>query len=450
MSAKQWTRREAVQQMLLGPAMIGLRSLATGLPARWLMSPPTAILDAQLAIDQVVAPSVKPQFLILSTSGLGDPLNCNVPGTYEDTNIAHPSDPSMTATNVQFGTYQGKAAAPWAALSSAAGTRTAFIHHATGTEVHNDESAVLSLMNSIRIADGAPEQLTSALARQLAPRLGTVQVSPISIGADGQTEGVIFGGSPQPLLTPQSLGYVLGKPSGPLSQLGALRNADLTRLNKYFREHATTGQRNFIDIYITSQGQVDSLSDQYLDQLGLLKDNSADNQCAAAILMAQMRISPVFTVHIPFGADNHFDPGLGNETQQTVAGVATIQRMVRSIQETPIADQITFATLNVFGRSMAIANAQGGRTHNPAHHVSVLVGPNVNPGVIGGVQRANRDYGARSIDSTSGQPADDGDIAASDSLSSTGKTIGAALGIPKETLDAIIPRGRVITAACKS
>ncbi len=38
------------------------------------------------------------QYLILSTSSNGDPVNCNCPGTYENTSLIHPSADEMTAT----------------------------------------------------------------------------------------------------------------------------------------------------------------------------------------------------------------------------------------------------------------------------------------------------------------------------------------------------------------
>ncbi|RYF03351.1 MAG: hypothetical protein EOO40_12315, partial [Deltaproteobacteria bacterium] len=301
MSTHVWTRRQALRQLLLGPAMLGLRGVATGLPAAWLMRPAKAMADAQRAIDGAVAPTLAPQYLILSTSGQGDPINCNAPGTYADSNIVHPSDPAMAATSMQFGSFQGKAAAPWASLSSVAGARTSFIHHATGTVVHNDEPKVLALMDNATGPNGSPDNLSSVLARNLAGPLGTVQVSPVAIGAQDPNEAVIFGGSPQPMLTPRSLASLLGKPTGPLGQLQAMRNADLTRLNQYFRQHATSGQRKFIDMYITSQAQTENLSDQYLNQLAQLTDNSPASQCTAAVLLAQMKVSPVFTLHIPFG-----------------------------------------------------------------------------------------------------------------------------------------------------
>ncbi|RYE79860.1 MAG: hypothetical protein EOO74_03045, partial [Myxococcales bacterium] len=69
------SRRHALLGGLFGSGMIGLRALATGLPASFLLHPRLALADDPPATD--------PQFLIVSTSGSGDSINCNVPGTYD-------------------------------------------------------------------------------------------------------------------------------------------------------------------------------------------------------------------------------------------------------------------------------------------------------------------------------------------------------------------------------
>ena len=52
------------------------------------------------------------QYLILSTSSNGDPVNCNCPGTYENTSVIHPSVDEMTATKVNVGGQMLGAALP--------------------------------------------------------------------------------------------------------------------------------------------------------------------------------------------------------------------------------------------------------------------------------------------------------------------------------------------------
>src|SRR6267378_1926332 len=108
-------RRDALLSMLFGAGLVGLRSLATGVPAAILMNPQKALAAGT---DAGAAPSAisNPQFLIFSTSGAGDPVSCNAPGTYDDPNIGHPTDPSMVATPMAFGSEMINAGKIWTTL----------------------------------------------------------------------------------------------------------------------------------------------------------------------------------------------------------------------------------------------------------------------------------------------------------------------------------------------
>jgi hypothetical protein len=85
-------RRKALMSTLFGAGYIGLRALATGLPAAVLLNPRRALA---MGMPSGCASAAKAQFIILNTSGNGDPINANVPGMYEDPKIVHSSDPTM-------------------------------------------------------------------------------------------------------------------------------------------------------------------------------------------------------------------------------------------------------------------------------------------------------------------------------------------------------------------
>ena len=74
------------------------------------------------------------------------------------------------------------------------------------------------------------------------------------------------------------------------------------------------------------------------------------SQIIAAIALIQMNVSPVITIHIPFGGDNHSDTGLANEAAQTTSGMASIAQLWTSIPAA-LQGKVTFFTLNVFGRT---------------------------------------------------------------------------------------------------
>ena len=109
--SKPVTRRESLLAGLFGTGYIGLRALATGLPPWFLLNPRRATAqDLQCMLNA----QNNNQYLILSTSSNGDPINCNCPGTYENTSLIHPSVDEMTATKVTVGGQMLGAALPWA------------------------------------------------------------------------------------------------------------------------------------------------------------------------------------------------------------------------------------------------------------------------------------------------------------------------------------------------
>ncbi|MET0388765.1 MAG: hypothetical protein ABW321_22525 [Polyangiales bacterium] len=432
-------RRRFLTQLVCGTGLIGLRALATGLPPALLAAPLRAHAQAKL---------VDPQFLILNTSQAGDPLNTNAPGTYLDPRIAHPADPRMQPTRLMIGGVEYQAAGPWAMLNAL--ERTAFIHHSTETEQHLAEPDVLALQGAVVDKDMA----VSAFAAQLAPALGTIQPQPVSIGTSDSSEAIFFRGRPQPLLNPTALSTVLGSPEGMLGKLQRLRDTDLNRLNALYKAHGTREQRRFLDDYATSQTQIRKLSGDLLQRLGTIVDNGPDSQIKAAIVLVLLKVSPVVTVHIPFGGDNHFDGDLSAESDQTVSGMQTLAGLISGLASTELTDKVTFASLNVFGRTLLMQGA--GRSHNRNHHLTLLIGKHVQGRVIGGVAPLGDDYTALPIDSESGAGEAGGDIPLSQSLASVGKTLGAALGLPSESLDAIVKyptsnraAGKVIRAALK-
>src|SRR5439155_27362266 len=110
----------------------------------------------------------------------------------------------------------------------------------------------------------------------------------------------------------------------------------------------TPGQRSYIDSLVTTQQQVRSINQGLLNALGSIKDNSAASQILAAVTLIQMKVTPVVSIHIPFGGDNHRDIALATETAQTLSGVATIASLMQQLAAAGLADAVTFMSLNVF------------------------------------------------------------------------------------------------------
>ena len=471
---KRITRREGLLAGLFGTGYIGLRALATGLPAWYLLNPRRATAqDLQCAITA----RDSMQYLILSASSNGDPLNCNVPGTYEAPEIIHPEQTSMEKVTVTLGGKTYGAALPWAdptvmsptdmamgvaapatgRLSSAVLARTAFIHHRTATTVHGDQPKVMKLLGDM----SGNEMIISSYAKHLSTCFGTVQAAPIAIGARGNaSELVSFAGRTLPSISPTQLKQLLtgsGRDSAStaLVSLRALRDQSLDALNAMAKADGSTVQKQFLDKLATSQTQVRGLAAQLGTTLDAITSDDVNGQALAAAALFQANVTPVVTVRIAFGGDNHTDAALQAEADQHVSGVAGIQTMMNAMATAGLADKVTFATMNVFGRNLsgiAKVTSRTGRDHYGNHSVMVLIGKNVRPGVYGGVVASGTTgaFAAGDIDAATGALTTGGDITAVKTHVSAARTLGAALGLP----DAVVAGdyvasagGKVITAA---
>jgi hypothetical protein len=434
-------RRQALLTGLFGAEYIGLRALATGLPAWFLANPRKASAqDMQCAI----AARDTMQYLVLSSSSQGDPLNANAPGTYEAPEIIHPLQATLTPTMVTLGSRMYGAALPWAgtdvggALSPATLSRINFFHYSTRSTVHGDQPKVMKLLGAM----SKSEMLVSAYAKHLASCFGTVQPEPVAVGARGNaSELVSFAGRTLPSISSTQLKQLLtGTKNNPLLALRTVRDQSLTKLNDLARSSGTTAQRQFLDAMATSRTQVRALADALATTLNAITADDVKGQALAAAALISANVTPVVTMHIPFGGDNHTDTDLATEAAQTVTGVQGIQILMDALAGLGLTDKVTFATMNVFGRNLnGIAKTDGrtGRDHYGNHAVSVLIGKNIAPGVTGGVVKGTSGaYSASDIDSASGAAMPGANIPVAESNLALARTLGAALGIPADMLAA--------------
>jgi hypothetical protein len=471
------TRREGLLAGLFGAGTIGLRALATGLPTWYLLNPSRATAqDLTCAINA----KANLQYLIVSTSSNGDPLNCNCPGTYEGAGAAvvHPPDPEVEKTTLTINGQSYGAALPWAdpsvknasgantgQLNAAVLARTTFFHYRTGTTVHGDQPKVMKLLGDTT----GGEMIVSAYAKHLATCFSTVQAAPIAVGARGNSsELVSFGGRMLPSISPTQLKQLLtGARGDALTAKGALRDlrdSSLTMLNDLAKRSANPVQKDFLDKLALGQTQVRMLADTLADTLNMISQDNVQGQAQAAAALIAANVTPVVTVHIGFGGDNHTDGNLQAEADQHVSGIQGIQQIMTALANTkdasgnPLTDLVTFATMNVFGRNLnnisklSSTTSPGGRDHFGNHNVMVIIGKNVKSSVIGGVTADSKGtLVASGIDSATGASvASGGDIDTTKTQTSAARTLGAALGIP----DAVAANdyiaaagGKVVTAA---
>jgi hypothetical protein len=430
-------RRTFLERTLFGSGYLGLRALASGLPLAALRAPRQALA----AEPSACAEPAQARYLIVSTSSAGDPLNANVPGTYDFADIAHAADPRMARTEFMLGETPVAAAQVWSTLPPWVLARTSFFHHATLTNNHPNLPKVLRLMG----ATNRQEMLPSIFARYLAPCLGTVQTEPLSTGAG---DILTYEGRGLPGVPPVALRDVLTHPIGPLANLQNLRDATIDKMYAFAKENGTAAQRIFLDRMVLSRRQAGSLSDDLLGLLDGIAGNDSDGQILAAVAMIKMNVAPVIAIRIDFGKDNHNDPDLMRaEVPQTEVGVQRIGLLMQTLQQHGLQDRVTFAAYNVFGRTLKKLGLAG-RDHWGSHHCTVMIGPGIRGGVIGGLEPKAQDYYATGIDSASGRAAPgSGDIPFSETLSAMGKTLGRAVGMPVAALDEQIRGGKVVRAA---
>jgi len=406
-------RREALLSGMFGTGYVGLRALATGLPAWFIANPRRA--NAQ-SMQCALTAQDKLQYLIVATSSNGDPINCNCPGTYDTLapNAVHPQQTEVAPTAVMLGSKSFTAALPWAstasggALAPATLARINFFHHMTGSTVHGDQPKVMKLMG----LTAGSEMLVSAYAKQLAPCFGTVQQEPIAVGARGNSsELVSFSGRTLPAVSPTQLKQLLGgSKNDPLVKLRSLRDMALDQLNQLAKSDGTGVQKQFLDAMALSQTQVRSLTDALSTTLSSITADDTKGQALAAAALIAAKVTPVVTLHLSFGGDNHSDQNLQAEADQHVTGVQAIQQVQDALASLSLTDKATFATLNVFGRNLngiSKVDSRAGRDHYGNHSVMVMIGKNVAPGVTGGVVASGSSgaYVASPIDSTTGLPA---------------------------------------------
>lgn len=419
---------------------LALRSLATGLPASLLLNPRVG----RAGQDPLTAGPGR--MLILATASTGDPLNANVPGTYGPgaEEAAHPEDPAMMPSTLTLSGQQYTAAMPWANLPQSTLDRTCFFHHATYTPVHQDQSQVMRLMGA---TDDA-EMLPSIFARELAPRQGSVQALPLSLGARSGTELLTAGGQVLANVGPTSIRAALGGAQGPLANLADLRDREIDKMYNLFKAHGTKHDHQLLDAWARSRDEVRAVNGELLTRLDTIDGNDAINQVRAAPVLAAMNITPVITVRISFGGDNHNDTGLVSETAEHITGIGLLQQLVAELDglrsEGVLRHDVLVGAMNVFGRTLR-KKGTNGRDHNRGHHVTVLMGNSIKGSVIGGIEREGNDYNARSIDPSTG--AAGGSIPFEETLGSMAKTLGLALGIPTDRLDEAVRLGQPVRAA---
>jgi hypothetical protein len=469
------TRRKAVLTTLFGTGLVGLRSLVTGLSTGFILNPRKALADSD-AGGGCTATGGKAQFIIFATSGAGDPILQNAPGTYDNYNAmsgsttvgppVHPdptTSPGWSNAGQFTSTINNKTyacAGAWSDLATAypwLAARMQFFHMMSNIQIHPQEPNALKLNGFSSNGDMLP----SLLAAQLQPMLCTIQAQPISVGATSPTEAISYQGAPQPIIPPTALKATLVAPAtGALSNLAKLRSLRNQTLNQLvfpiYKSAGSPAQKAYIDSMTNSEADLmKAVTSAAVSNLSKIADDTANSQLQAAIILFQLNITPVVSVHLDFGNDNHFDTDLVTEATATMgmlqvpsakgsgfAGtggalgnfVDYLDSTSDTINGTAMKDMVTLMTLNVFGRTFVVNSptslATSGRNHNFQYQGSLVIGKGFKGGVVGGLAAApyfgQFDYGAANIDPNLGTPG--GSIQAVDTACAFAQTMIQGVG----------------------
>lgn len=412
---------------------LAVTAMATGLAPRWLRE----------KIVPEASGAATPTLLILATSSEGDPLNACTPGSYVPGTVRPTGDAmELVAADVDLGGKLVKGAAAWAALPATLRSRLAFIHHRTFAVAHSDYDRVMRLQGEVKTDQGnGEEMLPTAVAQELFGNLGTLQPETICLGPERMT----IGGNPIAPLRPSAIKALFSTAPSVLDDLRSLRDKKVDEMYASLKSSGTRAQKAFFDQYVVSRDRARQLGADLGTLLAELPadpevDDGAKDQIIAAIALTKLRLTPVVTIHIPFGGDNHKDPNFVTEAEETIAGIGHISELWTRLETQGLSDKVTFAMYNLFGRTL---DSQNGRSHNSDHNVMVLFGPGVRGGVAGGLDAELR---ANDIDPATGNASPGAAIAANDSCAAAGATLMAALGMTPERSLMRIPRGKTIQA----
>jgi hypothetical protein len=448
------SRREALLAGALSYGSLALRSLITGLPTAFLLN----------KAESTWAAAVNARFLILSHMGDGDPLNTNVPGTYgnplnandplhqiQHANIAQLGEVALgfeQPVAFNLGDEQVYAARPWAELPTDLLARSAFWHHATYTNAHPDLAVVLGLGGALKGFNGSGgDHLGSFVAQENHQNLGTLSADLLRIGGSS----TLANGVPAPQLNPTALKSIFATKVFGFDQMVAMRDQFIDHTYQNIKTEGTPAHKVFLDRYALSRQEAQKIGDSLGDLITDISGNTPADQAKMAAALIQLKISPVITLGLPFGGDNHQDTDLAEEVADTLIAIEALKTLWAKLTFAGVQDQVVFANLNVFGRTL-LRSPSGGRDHNGSHHCMYVFGNTLKPQVVGALEPYARradamDFKAMAIQSTTGVGLSNGDIPFEQTLSSVGKTLAAAVGVSSDRVALRIDTGKVISGA---
>lgn len=430
---KKLSRREALIAGAMGMGSLPLRSLVTGLPVPFLLG----------LNNPALAQSTDMKYLVISQQDAGDPVNANSPGTYEFGAIDHPdADGFRTPTTFNLGSQSVRAAQPWADLPAGLRSRMAFWNHSTFANAHPDFPGVRRFNGAMKGVDGeGTDEMSSMIAQETQASLGTTLTESVTVGGDS----VFFGGRGLPKFKPNEIKGLFSSNINNLDRMIQMRDNTIDDTYRQIKNNGTPAQKRFLDAYAKGRQEAITLGDSLGALISGIQGNDEVAQAQMAVALIQLNVTPVVTMGLNFGRDNHGDNDLADEVDQTTSAMTAIRAFWNGINAAGLDDRVIFASLNTFGRTLK-RNGAGGRDHNGNHHHMFVFGQGIKGGIVGGMEAKAGDFSATGINASTGK-SNNADIPFEETLPAVGKTLAKAVGIPNGRINTRINGGKIITGA---
>ena len=319
-----------------------------------------------------------------------------------------------------------------------------WFNYRSGANIHPQHKDVLTCYGEIRGSDGrGSEQLPAAIAAELAEILGTTTTVPLVLGKGSFTANgsSLSNYSPTRLkVLAQSAGQAIGGPDN----FAVMYESFIDEAYQEVRDSGTAQQRRFFDQHASSRQEAANFGSALGQLLEDITDDTLESQMRAAAVVVKLRLAPVVLTDMAFGGDNHHDAGLINETNQTLETIAALDAYWNAIEDFGIADEVLFANLDVFGRE---THCDGfGRSHHGDFVSGLILGTNVQGGVVGGWSVDNKAR-ATGINFPVAHPLIQTLIRY---IAAYYKTIMKAAGVTDERLETRVPAGTVVSSVTNS
>ncbi len=422
-------RRDLLIAGMLSGGGIGLRSLMTGLPVHFLTQRSMAAAGGT--------------FLVYCGRSSGDPVNCNVPGTYK-TGYDH-SEEFRNPVDLRIGTQVHKAASAWNTLNADIKKTANFFHLHTLTNSHNEMDSVSKIFGAIEPIEGrTAEMLPSMIAYEMSKMLGTSLDNPIAMQGPLQ-----FKGRTQTVYRPTDITSLF--PTGLSDARVNARKFRDQLVDSTYRDIKTNGtpaQKRFLANHAISGDKAKELGDQLAQALNGINGNGTDDKMRTAAALLALKVTPVVTMGLDFGGDNHGDTNLTNETNKHKSSIASINLLYEALKGYGIEDKTIFSLMNVFGRTPTV-NGRGGRDHHGQQSIMFSFGNGIKGGMIGDLMPSSRrGFQSSPLNSQTGR-VENPDIDHKETLHSAAKSLMVATGISESKVNKIVTGGKVVKAYLK-